>query len=86
MLEAAVRLGGAAKGGERMLTNLYMRMQAVWLTFRSRLENEDGVIATEYIIMLVLVALAIIAGATYLGVQINNKLSSTGDSVSGIAP
>jgi Flp pilus assembly pilin Flp len=66
--------------------SLYTRMQAAWVALRSRFENEDGVIATEYIIMLVLVALAIIAGATYLGVQINNKLSSAGDSVTGIAP
>ena len=68
-----------------MLT-LFCKAQAAWLSFRSRFENEDGVIATEYIIMLVLVALAIIAGATYLGIQINNKLSSAGDSVTGIAP
>jgi Flp pilus assembly pilin Flp len=56
------------------------------VSFRSRFENEDGVIATEYIIMLVLVALAIIAGATYLGIKINSKLSAAGDSVGGIAP
>jgi Flp pilus assembly pilin Flp len=69
-----------------MLLDLYTKVQAAWLSFRSRFENEDGVIATEYIIMLVLVALAIIAGATYLGIQINNKLSSAGNSVTGIAP
>jgi Flp pilus assembly pilin Flp len=69
-----------------MLLNAYTKLQAAWLSFRSRFENEDGVIATEYIIMLVLVALAIIAGATYLGIQINNKLSSAGNSVTGIAP
>ena len=69
-----------------MLLDLYTKFQAAWLSFRSRFENEDGVIATEYIIMLVLVALAIIAGATYLGIKINAKLSSAGDSVSGIAP
>ena len=68
------------------MLELFCRAQAAWLSFRSRFENEDGVIATEYIIMLVLVALAIIAGATYLGIQINNKLSSAGDSVTGIAP
>ena len=69
-----------------MLLDLYTKFQAAWLSFRSRFENEDGVIATEYIIMLVLVALAIIAGATYLGIKIYDKLSSAGDSVSGIAP
>ena len=69
-----------------MLLDLYTKIQSLWLSFRSRLENEDGVIATEYIIMLVLVALAIIAGATYLGIKINSKLSAAGDSVGGIAP
>ena len=68
-----------------MLT-LVIKAQLAWLSFRSRLENEDGVIATEYIIMLVLVALAIILGATFLGVQINNKLSDAGSSVTNIAP
>jgi Flp pilus assembly pilin Flp len=69
-----------------MLLNLYVKVQAAWLSVRSRLENEDGVIATEYIIMLVLVALAIIAGATYLGLQINQKLSDAGDSVTTLVP
>jgi Flp pilus assembly pilin Flp len=65
---------------------LFIRAQAAWVSLRTRFENEDGVIATEYIIMLVLVALAIIAGATYLGVKIDSKLSAAGDSVGGIAP
>ena len=69
-----------------MLLELFTKVQAAWVTFRSRFENEDGVIATEYIIMLVLVALAIIAGATYLGIQINDKLSDTGDLVTDVAP
>jgi Flp pilus assembly pilin Flp len=69
-----------------MLLDLYVKIQSAWLSFRSRLENEDGVIATEYIIMLVLVALAIIAGATYLGIQINNKLSDAGNQVTNVAP
>jgi Flp pilus assembly pilin Flp len=53
---------------------------------RGRFENEEGVIATEYIIILVLVALAIITGATYLGVQINTKLSSAGNAVRDCVP
>ena len=68
------------------MLRLFIKAQAAWVTLRTRLENEDGVIATEYIIMLVLVALAIILGATFLGVQINNKLSDAGSSVTNIAP
>ena len=68
------------------MLRLFIKAQAAWVTLRTRVENDDGVIATEYIIMLVLVALAIIAGATYLGVKIDSKLSAAGDSVGGIAP
>jgi Flp pilus assembly pilin Flp len=69
-----------------MLVRLWCRAQGLLVDVRSRLENEDGVIATEYIIILVLVALAIIAGASYLGTQINNKLTSAGNAVRDCVP
>jgi Flp pilus assembly pilin Flp len=69
-----------------MLVRLWCKAQTMLMDVGSRLENEDGVIATEYIIMLVLVALAIIAGASYLGVQINTKLSATGNAVRDCVP
>jgi Flp pilus assembly pilin Flp len=61
-------------------------MHLALMNLRSGLENEDGVIATEYVIMLVLVALAIILGATFLGAQINAKLSSAGNAVRDCVP
>jgi pilus assembly protein Flp/PilA len=64
-----------------MLLGLFTRVQSALLSFRSRLENEDGVIAVEYIIMLVLVALAIVVGAGILGTAINNKLTSAASRV-----
>jgi Flp pilus assembly pilin Flp len=64
-----------------MLLSLYVRVQSALLSVRSRFEDEDGVIAVEYIIMLVLVALAITVGAAYLGGKINDKLTSAGDRV-----
>jgi Flp pilus assembly pilin Flp len=64
-----------------MLLSLFVRVQSALLSVRSRFEDEDGVIAVEYIIMLVLVALAINVGAAYLGGQINDKLTSAGDKV-----
>jgi len=64
-----------------MLLSLFTRAQSALMHFRSRFENEDGVVAVEYITILVLVALAIAAGALYLGTAINNKLSSAGDAV-----
>ena len=69
-----------------MLVKLWCRAQAMLMDVGSRLRREDGVIATEYIIVLVLVALAIIAGATYLGTQINAKLSSAGNAVRDCVP
>jgi len=69
-----------------MLLHLYTRVQAAWSGLRARMENERGVIATEYIILLVLIALFIVAGAGALGVAINNKLSSTATKVSTVVP
>ena len=66
-----------------MLLSLFTRVQSALLSVKSRFENEDGVVAVEYITILVLVALAIAAGAAYLGTQINSKLNSAGDAVAG---
>jgi Flp pilus assembly pilin Flp len=65
-----------------MLLKAFTTMQSALLNFKSRFENEDGVVAVEYITILVLVALAIALGAKYLGSQINSKLSSAGTAVS----
>ena len=69
-----------------MLLGLYSRALSAWSSLRSRFVNEDGVIATEYIILLVLIALVLVGGATFLGLSINNKLSSTGSSVTTVVP
>jgi Flp pilus assembly pilin Flp len=66
-----------------MLLNLFIRAQTALVRFRSRFEDEDGVVAVEYITILVLIALAIAGGAFYLGSQINLKLTSAGDAVAG---
>jgi len=68
-----------------MLLGLYARLTGVWSGIKARLTNEDGVLATEYIILLVLIALAIIVGATALGVAINNKLQSTSTCVTNLS-
>jgi len=66
-----------------VLLNVFVKAQTAFLNFRSRFEREDGVVAVEYITILVLIALAIAAGALYLGTKINDKLSSAGDAVAG---
>ena len=42
-----------------MLLSLYTRVQVAWLGFRARFEDEDGAVATEYALLLVLVAMCI---------------------------
>jgi Flp pilus assembly pilin Flp len=59
-----------------MLLGLYMRTLSLWSGLQARFRNEEGVIATEYLVLMVFIALAIIAGATALGFAINSKLSS----------
>ena len=69
-----------------MLKRLACRLQLELMDIPSRLRGDDGVVATEYIIVLVLVALAVVAGATYLGIQVNNKLSEAGNLVRDCVP
>jgi Flp pilus assembly pilin Flp len=61
------------KGGEEVLLGLYVKMQSKWAGLRSRMENEHGAVATEYVVLLVLIAIAIIAGASVLAAAINAK-------------
>jgi Flp pilus assembly pilin Flp len=68
-----------------MFLGLFVRLTGVWSGIKARLVNEDGVLATEYIILLVLIALAIVVGATALGVAINNKLKSASSCVTNLS-
>ena len=54
-----------------MLLGLYTKLQTAWVSFRSRFEDETGAVATEYVLLLVLIALAITGGMIYLATQIN---------------
>lgn len=47
----------------------------MWAGLRSRMENEHGAVATEYVVLLVLIAIAIIAGASVLASAINDKFN-----------
>lgn len=52
--------------------------------FLSRIKSERGAVATEYALLLVLIALFIIAGAGLLGAAINNKLTDASETVDGV--
>jgi Flp pilus assembly pilin Flp len=53
-----------------MFLALYVGAQTLMADLRGKLRREDGAVATEYALLLVLIALAIIAAAFALGVAI----------------
>jgi Flp pilus assembly pilin Flp len=53
-----------------MFLALYVGAQTLWADLRGKVSREDGAVATEYALLLVLFALAIIAAAIALGVAI----------------
>jgi pilus assembly protein Flp/PilA len=70
-----------------MLLDLYVRTK-VWLSeapgrVHDRITDETGAVATEYGLLLVLVALAIVVAATALGVAISGVFSRGSSSLSG---
>jgi Flp pilus assembly pilin Flp len=66
-----------------MILSLVTRIQAMWFGLRSRVEDETGAVATEYALLLTLIALAIIAAATGLGLAIAGKFSSACSTLGG---
>ena len=53
-----------------MLLGLYTKTHIAWHSFKSRVVDERGVVSTEYGLLLVLIALAIVAAATALGLAV----------------
>jgi Flp pilus assembly pilin Flp len=68
-----------------MFLALYAGAQTVLANLRSKLTREDGAVATEYALLLVLIALAIIAAAIALGVAIANVFQSGADTLGGVS-
>ena len=68
--------------GEGMLLGLYVKMQTMWAGVRSRMEDETGAVATEYVVLLVLIALGIIVGASVLAGALNDKFNCASSSIS----
>jgi Flp pilus assembly pilin Flp len=70
-----------------MLLDLYVRTK-VWLSevphqLRDRFTDETGAVATEYGLLLVLVALAIVVAATALGIAISGVFDRGTSSLKG---
>ena len=66
-----------------MFLVLFTKAQVWWSSVRERLGGEGGAVATEYALLLLLIALAIVAAAGFLGTAIANKFSNACNSLSG---
>jgi Flp pilus assembly pilin Flp len=72
-----------------MFLSLYVGAQTLVADLRGKLRREDGAVATEYALLLVLIALAIILAALALGAAIKAVFfegASTLEGVSGANP
>jgi Flp pilus assembly pilin Flp len=67
-----------------MLLGFYTKAQTAWHSLRSRFVDERGVVSTEYGLLLVLIALAIVAAATALGLAISGVFSKANTKLGGV--
>ena len=67
-----------------MLLGMYTKAQSYWVSLRQRFVNEDGVVSTEYGLLLVLIALAIVAAATALGLAIAGVFNKADTKLGGV--
>jgi pilus assembly protein Flp/PilA len=58
-----------------MILALYTTVQSFFVSLRERITDERGAIATEYALLLLLIALAIVIAATALGTAIAGKFT-----------
>jgi Flp pilus assembly pilin Flp len=64
------------------VVSLYTAAQNWWpARVRGRFEDETGAVATEYVLLLVLIALAITGGMIFLAAAINAKFSDAGNTL-----
>jgi Flp pilus assembly pilin Flp len=68
-----------------MLLGIYTRAQSAWSSVKSRFVDERGVVSTEYGLLLVLIALAIVAAATALGLAIAGVFTKANTQLGGVS-
>jgi Flp pilus assembly pilin Flp len=68
-----------------MFLALYVGAQSFVTQMRTRLRREDGAVATEYALLLVLIAIAIITAAIALGTAIAGVFQQGADTLSGVS-
>jgi Flp pilus assembly pilin Flp len=64
-----------------MLLDLFVRAKAFAWGVREKLHREDGAVATEYGLLLVFIALAIIAAVVALGIILSNIFTNASTSL-----
>jgi Flp pilus assembly pilin Flp len=64
---------------------LYVRAHNLMTEVRTRLRREDGAVATEYALLLVLIAIAIITAAIALGTAIAAVFQQGADTLGGVS-
>ena len=69
-----------------MFLALYVGAQTLWADLRGKVRREDGAVATEYALLLVLIALAIIAAAIALGLAIASVFDEGAGVLEGVDP
>jgi Flp pilus assembly pilin Flp len=67
------------------MLSLSTGLYGLWLHLRSRFEDENGAVATEYVVLIVLIALGIIVGAAVLAGAINNNFNCASESITPLA-
>ena len=67
-----------------MLLSMYVKAQSAWHGLKSRVVDERGVVSTEYGLLLVLIALAIVAAATALGLAIAGVFDKADTKLGGV--
>jgi len=67
-----------------MMLGLYTKVRTMWAGVTSRLVDERGVVSTEYGLLLVLIALAIVAAATALGLAITGIFDKGTTQIGGV--
>jgi Flp pilus assembly pilin Flp len=63
---------------------LWEGLARAWAGVRTRLLGEDGAVATEYALLLTLIALAIVLAATALGTAIADKFQAGADCINNL--
>jgi Flp pilus assembly pilin Flp len=59
-----------------MFLGLFTKAQALWFTVKEHFTDETGAVATEYALLLILIAVAIVTAATFLGTAIADRFKA----------